>query len=175
LRKPILNLMSALLATSFLINLSGVADARHLQKRHHAHHHYHHKAKAKKHRRRPALPPIVIAEIDISTQTMNVTVSGYSYGNWKVSTARAGYSTPRGSFRVQRMAKVYFSKKYDNSPMPSSVFFSGGNAIHGTNHLRSLGRPASHGCVRLAPSNAATLFSLIKQYGPSRARVVVHQ
>jgi hypothetical protein len=97
LRKPILHLMSALLATSFLINVASVADARHLQKRHYAHHHVHHKVKAKKHRRRPSPPPIVIAEIDISSQTMTVRVNGYSYGNWSVSTARAGYSTPRGT------------------------------------------------------------------------------
>ena len=77
---------------------------------------------------------------------------------WKVSTARSGYYTPRGTFGVTRTAKVYYSRKYDNSPMPNSVFFHGGYAIHGTGYIKNLGRPASHGCVRLHPQNAARLL-----------------
>lgn len=107
----------------------------------------------------------VRVHIDIDTQTMSVTSgSGDSY-EWPVSTARAGYSTPRGTFRPQRMMKVAFSAKYHNSPMPHSIFFTGGYAIHGSYATGSLGRPASHGCVRLAPGNAATLFSMVKAEG----------
>jgi L,D-transpeptidase catalytic domain len=167
-----LRIMTALLAASFLINVSDVADARHLKKWHHRHHH--HKAKKYKIRhRKPAPPPIVVAIVDVSSQTMHVEVNGYSYGNWRVSTARAGYHTPHGAFRVQRMARVYYSKKYDNSPMPNSVFFAGGNAIHGTYHAGSLGRPASHGCVRLALGNAAELYNLVQEYGPSRTKIII--
>jgi lipoprotein-anchoring transpeptidase ErfK/SrfK len=124
-------------------------------------------------RRAPLPPPAVVVNIDISSQSMAVRVNGWPYGYWNVSTARAGYSTPRGSYRVTRMAKVYYSKKYDNAPMPNSVFFYGGYAIHGTGHIRSLGRPASHGCVRLHPANAARLFALVQQYGPRRTRITL--
>jgi lipoprotein-anchoring transpeptidase ErfK/SrfK len=172
MRKPILKLMTALMALTLLADMSSFADAKHRYKRHHVHHHVKKYVKHKK-RRAPALPPIVVANIDVSSQVMNVSVNGWSYGTWKVSTARAGYSTPRGRFGVQRMARTYFSKKYDNSPMPFSVFFSGGNAIHGTGHLAQLGRPASHGCVRLAPSNAAAFFGLVAQYGPKRTRISI--
>ena len=118
-------------------------------------------------------PAAVNVIIDISSQSMSVRVNGWPYGSWKVSTARSGYHTPRGSYRVQRTARVYFSKKYDNAPMPNSVFFYGGYAIHGTYHIKNLGRPASHGCVRLAPQNAASLYALVQQHGARSTRITI--
>jgi lipoprotein-anchoring transpeptidase ErfK/SrfK len=53
---------------------------------------------------------------------------------------------------------MWYSRKYDNSPMPYSVFFRGGYAVHGTSYVKQLGRPASHGCVRLPHAFAAKLF-----------------
>jgi lipoprotein-anchoring transpeptidase ErfK/SrfK len=122
----------------------------------------------------PVTAAEVVARIDISSQTMTVTGSGQTYV-WRVSTAGSGYSTPRGTFRPQRLARMHYSKKYHNSPMPYSVFFRGGFAIHGTNAIKRLGSPASHGCVRLHPGNAATLYSLIRQVGARNARIVITQ
>jgi lipoprotein-anchoring transpeptidase ErfK/SrfK len=118
-------------------------------------------------------PAAVQVHIDISSQSMWVRVNGFPTAYWKVSTARSGYYTPRGTFGVTRMAKVYYSRKYDNSPMPNSVFFHGGYAIHGTGYLKSLGRPASHGCVRLHPRNAARLYALVQKYGARRTRITL--
>lgn len=115
----------------------------------------------------------VAVRIDISSQTMSVSVNGSHYANWRVSTARRGYWTPRGSFRPYMLKRMHYSRKYDNSPMPHSIFFLGGYAIHGTGYLRSLGRPASHGCIRLAPGNAARLFSLVRQYGNKGTRIII--
>ncbi len=120
-----------------------------------------------------SLPPVVVAHVNISSQTLTLDVNGWPEGRWAISSARPGYHTPRGSYRVTRTAKVYYSKKYDNSPMPNSVFFYGGYAIHGTYHVGALGRPASHGCVRLAPANAAAFYELVQKYGPSRTRVII--
>jgi lipoprotein-anchoring transpeptidase ErfK/SrfK len=120
-----------------------------------------------------AYAPIVNVVIDISSQSMSVRVNGWYYGQWKVSTARSGYYTPRGVYRVQRTARVYYSKKYDNAPMPNSVFFKGGYAIHGSYHVKYLGRPASHGCVRLHPSNAAKLYYLVQRYGARSTRIMI--
>ncbi|TIU35663.1 MAG: L,D-transpeptidase, partial [Mesorhizobium sp.] len=92
---------------------------------------------------------------------------------WSVSTARPGYFTPRGSYRPQWTARMWYSRKYDNSPMPYSVFFHGGYAIHGTGAVRHLGRPASHGCVRLHPANAATFYAMVKEAGFGNTRIVV--
>jgi L,D-transpeptidase catalytic domain len=121
----------------------------------------------------PLPKPIVDVSIDISSQSMLVWVYGWPYGRWKVSTARDGYYTPRGKYRVQRTARVYYSKKYDDAPMPNSVFFKGGYAIHGTAQVKALGRPASHGCVRLHPKNAAALFSLVRRYGYKTTRITI--
>lgn len=115
----------------------------------------------------------VSVRIDISSQTMSVSVNGWPYASWRVSTARSGYWTPRGSFRPYLLKRMHYSRKYDNSPMPHSIFFRGGYAIHGTGYVRSLGRPASHGCIRLAPGNAARLYSLIRQYGMGDTRIVI--
>jgi lipoprotein-anchoring transpeptidase ErfK/SrfK len=112
--------------------------------------------------------------IDISTQTMSVSINGWPYATWRVSTARSGYWTPRGSFRPFLLKRMHYSRKYDNSPMPHSIFFRGGYAIHGTGYVRYLGRPASHGCVRLAPGNAARLYGLVRQYGLRDTRIVIN-
>lgn len=105
------------------------------------------------------------AETDItiskSKQRMIVHSSEGSY-SWPVSTARRGYYTPTGSFRPYSLQPMHYSRKYDNAPMPHSIFFSGGYAIHATPHTGNLGRPASHGCVRLSPGNAATLYGIVK-------------
>ena len=104
--------------------------------------------------------------IDLATQNMHVQSSTGTY-DWPVSTARAGYVTPTGSFTPERMMEVYHSKKYDNAPMPHAIFFYYGFAIHGTNEVRHLGQPASHGCVRLAPANATKLYNMVKAEGGS--------
>ncbi|HEY3718939.1 MAG TPA: L,D-transpeptidase [Roseiarcus sp.] len=108
---------------------------------------------------------VVHIDIDLNSQTMHVdSDSGASY-DWSVSTGRPGHRTPRGTFRPQAMYTMVHSAKYDNAPMPHSIFFTGGYAIHGTFEVGSLGHVASHGCVRLAPGNAATLFAMVKEEG----------
>ncbi|CAN1570876.1 YkuD_like domain containing protein [Rhabdaerophilaceae bacterium] len=128
---------------------------------------------ARQHRIQPEASGPVEAHINIRTQTMTVKVDGEVRHVWKVSTGRSGYATPRGTYGPQRMHQTYFSRKYYNSPMPYSIFFRGGYAIHGTNAVNRLGGPASHGCVRLAIGNARTLFQLVKRNGTNRTRIVI--
>lgn len=115
----------------------------------------------------------IVARIDISRQTMTVSENGNVLYSWKVSTGQGRYHTPRGSYRPIRMHKMWYSRKYHNSPMPYSIFFHGGYAIHGTDAVSRLGRPASHGCVRLHPSNARTLYNLVKARGSRNTRIVL--
>ena len=115
----------------------------------------------------------VVVQIDKSAQRMSVSVDGVARYNWPVSTGRDGYGTPSGSFHPQSMARHYFSRKYYNAPMPHAIFFYYGFAIHGTNDISRLGGPASHGCVRLHPSNAATLFSLVQHSGPHNTTIEI--
>jgi lipoprotein-anchoring transpeptidase ErfK/SrfK len=116
----------------------------------------------------------LLARIDVSAQTMTVSQQGRVLYQWKVSTARRGYHTPRGNYRPTRLERIWYSRKYDNSPMPYSVFFRGGYAIHGSYATRSLGRPASHGCVRLRPSHAATFYALVREAGMRNTRIIVN-
>ena len=115
----------------------------------------------------------VVVHIDRGSQRMSVLVDGEPRYNWRVSTARAGYITPPGTYHPQMLAVRWFSKKYYNSPMPHSIFFHGGFAIHGTYEISRLGGPASHGCVRLDPANAATLFGLVEREGMARTTIVI--
>jgi lipoprotein-anchoring transpeptidase ErfK/SrfK len=107
----------------------------------------------------------VVAQINLSSQRMNVFVNGVPRFSWAVSTARPGYRTPIGTFKPTALFRYHASTIYSGSPMPYSIFFLRGYAIHGSYEVKYLGRPASHGCVRLHPSNAAALYSLVKQYG----------
>ncbi len=104
----------------------------------------------------------VVVTVDKTAQRLSVSVDGLRRYEWPVSTARWGYNTPNGSYRPEWLARKWFSTKYDGSPMPHSVFFKGGYAIHGSYEISHLGRPASHGCIRLHPDNAAVLFALVK-------------
>ncbi len=120
-----------------------------------------------------AIAAKVIAKIDISDQKMRVYVNGFRRHSWKVSTARKGYRTPTGSWKPTRTHKMWYSRKYDMSPMPYSVFFYGGYAVHGTNAVKKLGRPASHGCIRLHTKNAKRLYSLVKKYGRNNVEIKI--
>jgi lipoprotein-anchoring transpeptidase ErfK/SrfK len=120
----------------------------------------------------PALARVVV-QIDKSSQRMSVSVDGAPRYSWPVSTGRRGYGTPSGTFHPQMMARRWFSKKYYNSPMPHSIFFYYGYAIHGTTDLGRLGGPASHGCVRLHPSHAAALYALVERNGRGNTRIEI--
>jgi lipoprotein-anchoring transpeptidase ErfK/SrfK len=111
--------------------------------------------------------------VDVGSQTMEVFVDGQLRHRWPVSTGRDGYETPGGSYRPQRLERDWYSRKYDDAPMPNAVFFNGGYAIHGTNDTKRLGRQASHGCIRLAPGNAARFYSLVEAHGAARTRIVI--
>jgi lipoprotein-anchoring transpeptidase ErfK/SrfK len=118
--------------------------------------------------------PIVVANIDKSRQEMTVFVDGVETYTWPVSTGIGGYSTPSGEFTTSSMNKIWYSRQWDNAPMPHAVFFTKkGHAIHATNETKKLGKPASHGCVRLSPKNAETFFNLVKETGLENTQVVL--
>lgn len=115
----------------------------------------------------------VVAKIDVSKQRMMVYKGGKLLYKWKVSTGKNGYHTPRGEFKPTYMQRMHYSRKYNNSPMPYSVFFKGGYAVHGTSHVWKLGRRASHGCIRLHTSNAKKFYHLIRQNGKSNTEIKI--
>lgn len=122
----------------------------------------------------PPPEPTLAIDIDLAKQTMHVSENGRSKYVWPVSSGARGNDTPTGAFTPVWMSKMWYSRQYDYAPMPNAIFFHGGAAIHGTAYVGSLGRPASHGCVRLAPGNAATLYRMVSKHGKAATRIVVH-
>jgi lipoprotein-anchoring transpeptidase ErfK/SrfK len=117
--------------------------------------------------------PKVVARIDLSDQTMTVYVDERLAHVFKVSTGRRGYGTPTGRWSAKWLSPRHRSKKYHNAPMPWSVFFHRGYAVHGTTAVRRLGRPASHGCVRLDPANAKIFYKLVQENGKQNTLVSI--
>ncbi len=113
----------------------------------------------------------VTVDVDLSSQTMRVASASGENFTWPISSGRAGFNTPRGYYKPTSLQVMHYSRKYDMTPMPHSIFFRGGYAIHATSSVRALGRPASHGCIRLAPANAAKLFDMVKREG---ARIAIN-
>ena len=112
-------------------------------------------------------------KVDLAAQRVSVIDRGNVRHVWPISSGRRDFPTPTGKFVPQWTAKLHHSTQYEDAPMPHSVFFTGGVAFHGTTEVRSLGRPASHGCVRLAPSHAAQLYALVHKHGLTQTRVIV--
>jgi hypothetical protein len=122
----------------------------------------------------PAFAAQVLVSINESSQKMTVSIDGQQEYVWPVSTGISRYATPTGTYKPFRMEEDHFSEEWDDAPMPHSIFFTQlGHAIHGTEHTDHLGRPASHGCVRLAPEDAATLYTLVAEAGMANTTVVI--
>ena len=74
------------------------------------------------------------------------------YGPVHAEPGRTGWSTPIGTFHVISKAQHYVSHEF-NAPMPFSVFFAPGIALH-----EGSATTPSHGCVHLSLSAAETFF-----------------
>ena len=117
----------------------------------------------------------IAVRIRLSQQTMSIAVDGADFATWPVSTARRGYRTPVGNYQPYSLERMHYSRLYDDTPMPYSIFFRGGYAIHGTTEIRNLGRTVSHGCVRLSPDNARSLFELVQSQGRQNTTIEIVQ
>jgi len=116
----------------------------------------------------------VLINIDKTKQKMAIFLGGLEKYEWPISTGRTGYSTPSGTYTATSMNEIWYSKQWDNAPMPHSIFFiKDGHAIHGSYDLKNLGKPVSHGCVRISPENAAKLYALVEENGLENTKVVL--
>jgi L,D-transpeptidase catalytic domain len=115
----------------------------------------------------------LLVSVSKSQQRVAVVVNGAETYRWPVSTGKRGHETPSGTFRPIRLERHWYSRQYELTPMPWAMFFHRGYALHGTMEAYNLGRAASHGCVRLRPDNAATLFSLMRRQGLDNTKIVV--
>jgi hypothetical protein len=116
----------------------------------------------------------IVINIDKTRQQMSVSVDGTPRYLWPVSTGRPGYDTPNGTFKANRMDADHLSQEWNNAPMPHTIFFDmHGHAVHGFFDVKHLGQAVSHGCVRLSPNHAATLFTLVQAQGLKETTVMV--
>jgi len=123
---------------------------------------------------------LVRIDVSIAGQTLSMTspdgafTTKISSGQHDWSRGRGGYRSARGCYTPRRLRRMHYSKKYDNAPMPNSVFYTGGYAIHATYAVRQLGRPASHGCIRVNLPASRTIFDTVSKYGQSNTLVCVN-
>lgn len=107
----------------------------------------------------------VLAHVILSEQRLHLYVDGEKQDVWKISAGKKKGWTHTGTFRPYFLSRNHRSSLFRGAPMPYSVFYDSHWAIHGTTAVKRLGRPASHGCVRLHPKNAAKLFNLVLKQG----------
>jgi lipoprotein-anchoring transpeptidase ErfK/SrfK len=122
-----------------------------------------------------ALAERVVARVSVPEQVMRVYHENRLLYEWPVSTAKPGKVTPAGIYQPEFLSKHHRSRRYNNAPMPFAIFYSGNYAIHGTDQVKRLGQPASHGCVRLHPDNARILFGMVRAVGMENTQVVIVQ
>jgi L,D-transpeptidase catalytic domain len=123
---------------------------------------------------KPQPPAITLtANINLTSQRMTVLVHGKPVHTWAISSGARGYETPAGNFKPQWQSKLWHSRTYDNAPMPHAVFFNDGIAVHATTSIGRLGSPASHGCIRLSPANAAQFYALVGKHGNVHTKISV--
>jgi lipoprotein-anchoring transpeptidase ErfK/SrfK len=115
----------------------------------------------------------IVARVDLSDQRMYVYLDERLVYTFPVSSGRGKYGTPTGRWNAYWLSPKHRSRKYNNAPMPWAVFFHEGYAVHGTTDLRNLGRPASHGCIRLHPDNAKTFFKMVEASGKESTLVTI--
>jgi len=126
-----------------------------------------------KERNLASIPGDIHIYVNKRKQTMQVYKGKTLIYSWLCSTGKSGYVTPSGHYHPYYSVKMHYSRKWDNSPMPFSVFYYKGFAIHGTNYVNRLGRRASHGCIRLSTRNAKKIYALAKKYGHKRLHIKV--
>lgn len=86
-------------------------------------------------------------EISLANQQLHAWQGNRLVLQSRISSGRHG-STPTGDFRAgPYKARMHYSTRYHNAPMPWSVQILGHIFIHGFTSVPS--HPASHGCIRL--------------------------
>ena len=102
----------------------------------------------------------VAITVDIANQIAFVFKGDMLIGVTNISTGKKGHPTPLGFWTINFKRQKYFSRKYDNAPMPwMQNIDEKGIAFHGG---KTPGYPASHGCIRLPMPFAKQLFALTK-------------
>lgn len=104
--------------------------------------------------------PIVIT-VDLDARVLSVFKGGYEIGAAAVLLGTDEYPTPLGTFPILAKQRHNVSEKYDNAPMPWSMFLTGdGVAIHGGSQVEN--GYASHGCIAGPDGFVEKIFAVTK-------------
>jgi tetratricopeptide (TPR) repeat protein len=121
----------------------------------------------------PNAPFTLLLKTDLAAQQLTVVENDAVVHVWPISSGTRGYNTPTGTFQPKSAHRMWYSRQYDWTPMPYAIFFVRGVAFHGTTAVSRLGKSASHGCVRLATSNAAQLYDLVQKHSFAKTQIIV--
>jgi tetratricopeptide (TPR) repeat protein len=121
----------------------------------------------------PGPPFTLVLKTDLGAQQLTVVENGAVVHVWPISSGTRGFATPTGIFQPKSANRMWYSHQYNWTPMPYAIFFVRGVAFHGTNVTSRLGKTASHGCIRLATSDAAQLFDLVHKHGFAKTQIIV--
>lgn len=106
-------------------------------------------------------------ELNLSKQLMYTFEGESNIGSYRVSTGKWSMPTPEGEFEINNKIDVAYSSRY-NLYMPRWMAFIGSKyGIHGlpywaNGHVEGedhLGRPVSHGCIRLSHADVETVYN----------------
>ena len=118
-------------------------------------------------------PFTLVLKTDLGAQRLTVVENEVVVHVWRISSGTRGYATPTGTFQPKSAHRMWYSRQYHWTPMPYAIFFVRGVAFHGTTAVSRLGRSASHGCIRLATSNAAQLYGLVQKHSFAKTQIIV--
>ncbi|WP_036857961.1 L,D-transpeptidase family protein [Erythrobacter cryptus] len=108
----------------------------------------------------PATGQLVIT-VDLEARVLSAFRDGHEIGTAVVLVGTPSHPTPLGVFPVLDKSRQHFSRKYDNAPMPWSLWLTRtGIAIHGSPVMNGY---ASHGCIGVPDEFAAKLFEATKR------------
>ncbi len=115
----------------------------------------------------PRLKEVAKIVVSLSQQRLYVlNENDEALAVWPISSGMKGYETPTGNFSIVNRIRRAYSRKYEVWMVPwMAIVKSGEYGIHGLedrSYYRKLGRPASHGCIRLAQEHAFKLLSWVK-------------
>ena len=119
---------------------------------------------------------------DISQRQLHLYSNGELVRSYPVAVGTAADPTPRGTFSIRKLvwnpawvppdekwAKNKTAKAPGEKGNPMKVvkifFREPDYYIHGTGEVSSLGKAASHGCLRMAPSQAAEVGQYLMDHG----------
>ena len=104
----------------------------------------------------------LIVTVDLKARVISVFRDGHEIGTAVAMLGTEAHPTPTGTFPILWKQRHNVSEKYNNAPMPWSIFLTrDGIAIHGGSEVEN--GYASHGCIAVPDPFADRLFKIARK------------